>query len=417
MGNLISGANCTMIAIGFNTPLDPNALERPPLDLALAVDTSGSMRGDPIAYVRQGLLLMLPELEPGDRVTLVTYGDRAVVRVAGVSPASIALENAVRALEASGSTNLYDGLRVAFESLPEAVAGRERRVILLSDGVATTGLEDDERVLRMARGYSEQGIGLTTIGVGREFDVSLMRRLSESGAGNFYFLEDPSAVLEVFVEEVKTFLVPLALDVELALEAGTGYVVRRIYGTRQWTLSGGSARIEIPSLFVAGRTEIGEPGEGRRGGGGAILVELLPRRAATSLEAGRVGLLTMRWTSPVDGQTRTQTIDVTSRLRPGETPVEGEFADAQVEKAFIMLNLFVGFEMASERAADGSMGDALRVLQALRPNVNAWLNRQNEPDADIVADLALVDRFIDNLFAAGAAQPPPRAAPEPWPFD
>ena len=79
MGNMFNGANCTLVWAGMNSPLDPDELERPALNLAIAIDTSGSMQGDGIAYVRSGLHQMLgsaaprrshlPDrfLEPGDR--------------------------------------------------------------------------------------------------------------------------------------------------------------------------------------------------------------------------------------------------------------------------------------------------------------------------------------------------------------
>ena len=43
MGNFLTGTDCTMLLVGMNTPIDPAELERPPLNLAIAVDTSGSM--------------------------------------------------------------------------------------------------------------------------------------------------------------------------------------------------------------------------------------------------------------------------------------------------------------------------------------------------------------------------------------
>lgn len=415
MANMISGSNCTMILIGLNTPIDPAEMSRPPLDLAVSVDVSGSMSGEKIQYVQEGLLAMLPELDDADRVTLVTYSDQAEVVVVAREPASLELENAIRDLEVGGQTNIYDGLRVAYESLPEATADRQRRVILLSDGVATAGLESDARVERMARGYSAEGIGLTTIGVGDEFNVDLMRALSETGAGNFYFVEDPRAVREVFTEEVNTFLVPIASDVTIDVLEGSGYSLRRIHGTRLWGFMEGGATIRIPSLFVAGRVSVDDDQLGRRGGGGAIIVELLPRSGAANLGPGRVGELTFSYTDPVTGAPFTDVVDVESSLSPGETPEGGVFSNASVEKAFVMLNIYVGFEMAAERAKDGALSDALGVLRALRGNVANWL-RANE-DADIEADFELIDLFIDNLVAAGATNPPASAAPEPWPQD
>jgi Ca-activated chloride channel homolog len=64
MGNMLSGANCTLVLLGMNTPLDPAELERPPLHLVIALDTSGSMAGEPIEHVREGLLRLSAALRP-----------------------------------------------------------------------------------------------------------------------------------------------------------------------------------------------------------------------------------------------------------------------------------------------------------------------------------------------------------------
>ncbi|MGK0361979.1 MAG: Ca-activated chloride channel family protein, partial [Bradymonadia bacterium] len=274
-GNMISGAACTVVQIGLNSPIQLADLERPPMDLVLAIDTSGSMRGAPMEFLRLGLQRMIDGLEPGDRVAIVGYSDQAYVllpEAAGEDRAAI--EGAINQLQARGSTNIYDGLYTAFD-IAEGwqEPGRQSRVILLSDGVATTGLESGERMKLLAQAYARQGIGITTIGVGAEFDVDVMRALSEVGAGNFYFLENPAAVEEVFADEIATFLVPVALDVEINLAVGSGYRVGQAYGTNGWRggLTGGV--INIPSLFLAGRQSAAAPIEdGRRGGGGGIIV-------------------------------------------------------------------------------------------------------------------------------------------------
>ncbi len=416
MGNMISGSNCTMVLVGLNTPIDPQDLQRPALDLAIAVDTSGSMQGERISFVREGLLAMLPSLQEGDRITLVGYGDRAEVLAESLPAGSVGLENAIRALGTAGSTNIYDGLRTAFESLPtEASSDRQRRVILLSDGLTNTGLVDEPRILRLAQAYGQEGVGLTTIGVGQEFNVELMRGLSEFGAGNFYFLQDPRAVLEVFTEEVNTFLVPIAEAVDINIEAGSGYKLRRVHGTRLWSFEGKDAVISIPSLFVAGRTNAEDNDQGRRGGGGAIVAELIPDPAGSQTEPGDVGELTLTWNDPLTGEPFSQQVPVASTLAPGETPEAGLFANASVEKAFVMLNIYVGFEMAIERAASGGAVDALRVLESLRTNVTAWYQTNRDPD--IEDDLVLIGLFIQNLNRAGFSNPPQSALPDPWPQD
>ncbi|HVH98495.1 MAG TPA: VWA domain-containing protein, partial [Enhygromyxa sp.] len=249
MGNMISGSNCTVVLVGMNTPIDPAQLERPPLNLVIVVDTSGSMKGEPIERVREGLLRMRDSLEPDDRITLVGFGDEASVLVEYVAGDSDELAIAIASLEPNGSTNIYAGVREAFERVDaHAQLGWQNRVLLVSDGLATVGITSDEKIEGLAESWSELGYGLTTIGLGNDFDVELMRTLAEVGSGSFYYIEDYSAVEEVFEEEVQAFTVPLAEDVTIDATVFEGYDLRRVYGTKQAETWGNHAHIEIPIL-------------------------------------------------------------------------------------------------------------------------------------------------------------------------
>lgn len=418
MGNMITGSNCTLVLLGMNTTVDPNLLERPPLNLAVAVDTSGSMTGEPMTYVREGLYRMLGALEPDDRVSIVTFDDDARIVADYASGDSAELALAIGELRAGGMTNLYAGLRTAYEIVEDhADEHRQNRVILLSDGEATSGIINDERLVEMSRLYNERGLGLSTIGMGTQFDPTLMRRLAESGSGAFYFLEDPSAVEEVFEEEVRGFLVPLAEQLRIDLEIDGGYALRAVYGTKLFDLHGQSATIEIPTVQIAHRTSVDEQdGVGRRGGGGAIIAELVPRSSATVEQPGTVGRMSMTYRTPGSDETVSQQASITSPLDPGELPEQGHFSAGGVEKAFVMLNIFAGFEMAATRASTGDDMGALAVLESLAVSVQDWL--VEHPDHDIENDLAYLHKFIANLRARGAQSPPPeKHPPEPWPLD
>jgi Ca-activated chloride channel homolog len=417
MGNMINGSNCTLVMLGMNTPIDPATLERPPLNLAIAVDTSGSMAGESIAYVREGLYRMLDDLGADDRVSLVSFDDDAIVVVEALAGDDPELTLAIGSLQADGRTNIYDGLRVAYERVEaHADPTLQNRVILLSDGEATTGITSDTRLVEMSAAYNAEGYGLTTIGMGEGFQPELMRDLAEKGAGAFYFLEDPSAVQEVFEEEVKTFLVPLAKDVQLSFQVDPGYTLRAIYGTKQAETWGNVGQISIPTLQLAHRTAVEDDAGGRRGGGGAIIAELVPNDPARVEEAGTVGQITMTWDEPGSDEAHSTTVKIQSPLEPGETPAEGHFSFGGVEKSFVMLNIYAGFLLAAERSSYGDLGGARGVLAPLAEQVEAWL--ADNPDADIEDDLDYIDKFIANLDAHGAEDGPISPnPPNPWPQD
>jgi Ca-activated chloride channel family protein len=413
MGNMITGSNCTLVLMGMNTAIDPEQLERPPLNLSIAVDLSSSMQGEPLERVRDGLYRMRDELEPDDRVSLIGFSDAASVLVEYVGADSDELSTVIAALQPDASTNIYAGVREAFETVDaHALEGWQNRVLLVSDGVANVGITSDDKIEGLAQAWSTQGYGLTTIGLGNDFDVELMRGLAEIGSGSFYYIEDYAAVEEVFVEEVQAFTIPLAEQVTIDATMFAGYDLRRVYGTQQALTWGNDAHIEIPILQLAHRTSDSDNDNGRRGGGGAIIFELLP----TGDDPGEVGRVEFSYTVPVTGETVEQIVEITSPLGPWETPVGGLFTNDSVAKGFVMLNIYIGFEMAAERATIGDYDGALSILIPLSESVEDWLSVN--ADEDIEDDLFYVRLFIDNLESEGAVIPnTPAPAPEPWPAD
>lgn len=415
MGNMITGSRCTLLMLGMTSPIELATLERPPLDLALAIDLSGSMAGEPLSYTKAGLTSMLDALAEGDRITLVTYSDEARIVFENKDPVvdRELLLATFEDLAVYGATNIYDGLFTALASVHASQEpGRQARVILLSDGVANRGITEASRFSSLAEGYAKEGIGITSIGVGSGFDVTLMRAMSDVGAGNFYFLEDPVAVQEVFYEEVSTFLVPLALDVSITVDVQGDFQLLQAYGTRGYEGGARGAEIHIPALFLAGREAAEDPIEtGRRGGGGGVLIEVLDEGLRS--DPTSVASLALAYTDPLTGQRHGHTVLVDNPLQGGGAfpEDEGYFSDATVEKGFVVLNLFAAFELATQLAQDGDFGTARQTLTALRPSVQGWLDEN--PDADIQDDLIYVDLFIQNLPADQPATTPA----DPWTVD
>ncbi|MEZ4459640.1 MAG: VWA domain-containing protein [bacterium] len=409
---------------GMNTALDPSDYERPPLNLAIVVDISGSMQGESIDAVKLGLQDFASKLDPKDDVTLVAYSTNAKV-VVHSTPMDIdraEFIDAVKSLQAAGGTNIYAGLRQGLDIVLAAKDNnRQNRVILLSDGIATEGITDNAKIINLGETYARQDIGITTIGVGKDFDLNLMRSLSSTGAGNFYFLEDPGAVREVFIEEASSFLVPLANDVRLSFDVEGPYAVRGVYGTRIWDAQDNAGQAIIPSVFMASRqsTQDVTPDGGRRGGGGGILFELVPIPVAEVLDSTpanhKAGTLRLDYALPGTDQRVEQTVQILNPLKPAVAPEAGEFENAAVEKAFVTLNAYVGFKLATERAAVGSPGAALNVLEPLIEQLDGWL-RTND-DADIRADLELMRKLVVVVKERSGPQETLGTPPNPWPYD
>lgn len=396
-----TSASDLVLRVALNTIIQAEDLQDKPRDLIVVVDTSGSMaEDDRIAYVKQGMDLLIDELAESDRIGIVSYASNGLVRAELGAVDKWQLHEIVSSLQADGGTNIYEGLELGMQMAANNLsAERQARVILLSDGNITAGPGPDQ-VADLSETYVADGIGLTTIGVGNDFNLELMKGLAETGSGNFYYVESPEAVTEVFTEELAYFAQPIALDLEVAVQASESYRIRGVVGTRLWkndltdgvdpgtNAVGGS--VHVPALFLSSRVD-SEPGEnGRRGGGSSIYLEL--ERSGAPL-GDSFGTVTASFRLPGSDEVITQEIVIANPVGEG-LPEGGFVSHIEMLKAYAVYNFFVGFRQACEQAED-NYAAALETIQALRTSAVEWNERV--PDADISDDLALLDQFEANL--------------------
>jgi Ca-activated chloride channel family protein len=102
-----------------------------PLSVAIALDRSFSMRGEPLAAAKSAARLFLGELRPTDQVMVVAIGSEVEV-VAPLSTDRSTQYSAVADLDRWGTTSLHDAVIAAIDAIQPA-HGR-RALILLSDG-------------------------------------------------------------------------------------------------------------------------------------------------------------------------------------------------------------------------------------------------------------------------------------------
>lgn len=424
MGNLLDGNNCTMLHLGLNSPMVADPKQRPPLSLAVVIDVSGSMNGEKIDFVKQGLEVLIDGMRDEDEVAFVSYSDAAQV-VAPLDPVEsrrVELRNLVRGLNASGGTNLADGLEAGYrELLSHYDSSRQQRVILLSDGQPTVGVTQPDLIIEASRGYNSDGIGLTTVGLGSDFNVELMRDLALQADGNFYFLENTAAVNEVFEEELSFFTVPVAFDLELAVTAGDDYSFGRALGTPFWQDTSRGGKLSVPSVFLAHREaddDVTEEG-GRRGGGSALLLELMPTSSEDGDGETTIAALDFTFREPGTDTIVEEHIDVTYPFAPASLQRKGYFeADdvATVQKSFVMLNIYVGMERVS---TDFHAGRASEETTLMLDGLIAAVQDYNDEigDMDIAMDLQLLLQLRANLTAHGIGAFEPEPVADAWPAD
>jgi Ca-activated chloride channel homolog len=221
-----------VLQIGFTTAEVNERTDLRPLNLVFVIDKSGSMAGDKMARVKDGLRAMIGKLRADDIVSIVAFDSGAdVLQPARAVGYGQDLRRAIDCLETGGSTNLHGGLMLGYaEAKKYFRAGATNRVILLTDGIANEGIVDPARIAAQSSEFNGQGIDLSTIGVGMDLNNDLLRTLAQSGRGLYHFISDYKDIDKVFVNEVQSLISSVAKKVEVRVEYGSGLQLEKIYG-------------------------------------------------------------------------------------------------------------------------------------------------------------------------------------------
>jgi Ca-activated chloride channel family protein len=214
---------------------DAARADRPPMNVAIVIDHSGSMQGEKIAHARAAAAGLVERLGPADRAAVIQYDDEAQVlapMMATDAAGKARLTQAIRAIRDAGGTNLGGGLELGRdEILRNLEPGRVNREILLSDGNANVGVTDIPSLARMASDASERGVRISTIGLGIDYNEDLMERVADTGRGAYYYVKDAGGLDNVFAGELKALQATVATSAEVRLvPACAGVEIAEIYG-------------------------------------------------------------------------------------------------------------------------------------------------------------------------------------------
>jgi Ca-activated chloride channel family protein len=260
--------------------------ERPPLDIVLVIDKSGSMNGEPIAAVKTAVSHLLRLLGTDDRAGVVAF-DSDVELVLDLSrhdaDAAIAKVNAV---EGGGMTNLSGGWLKALEMLEGSVRDNAlRRIVLLTDGQANVGETNPDRLCTNTSTARARNVTTSTIGFGDSYDERLLSAMADSGAGNDYWCAGPDQAPQIFNDEFEGLASVVAQNVSVELRPSAGVIGMRVLNEFPITEVSGGVQIALGDAY-------GD--EHRR-----VIAELLvpPVRNVGPYELGEI---IVRWTSVGD---------------------------------------------------------------------------------------------------------------------
>ncbi|MBI2813304.1 MAG: VWA domain-containing protein [Opitutae bacterium] len=240
-----------VVKIGLDCLRLPPRSARPPVNLALVIDRSGSMSGDKIERAREAALELVRRLAPDDVISIVAYDTQVETLVPARRVGNArGLEAAIRSIEAAGNTALHGGvMRGAAEVRRHIEDGRYvNRVILLSDGLANVGPSSPEELGRLGHSLMKEGISVTTIGLGLGFNEDLMTRLASRSDGNTYFVENSDDLPGIFNQELGDVLNVVARRVVIEIDFPAGVRPVNFVG-REGSIRGQKAELTLNQLY------------------------------------------------------------------------------------------------------------------------------------------------------------------------
>lgn len=239
-----------VIKVSLDVPELPRENARPPVNLALVFDRSGSMSGSKIEKARQAAIEALRRLGAGDLFSLVVYDHQVETLVSAQSAANTEwIETQIRGIRPGGNTALFGAVsQGAAEVRRHADQPYVHRVILLSDGLANVGPSAPEDLARLGAALLKEGISVTTIGIGTDFNEDLMTRLAARSDGNHYFVEDSRDLSRIFAAELGDVLSVAARRVVVEVECPAGVRPLRVIG-REGRIRGNRIEIQMNQLY------------------------------------------------------------------------------------------------------------------------------------------------------------------------
>ena len=258
-----------LLQIGLSTEPIPSE-DRLPSSLVFLIDVSGSMSGhDRLPLVRRGMALLVDQLRPEDRLSIVVYAGAAGVVLETVSGDQKAdAHRALAALEAGGSTAGAEGIELAYQlAHQQFVAGGHNRVIFVTDGDFNVGPSSPGETVDLVAGHVDSGIYLTVLGVGLgNLQDQTLGRLADSGNGAYHYLDSPAEARRALLEQLGSALSPVADDLKLQIEFNPARVER-------YRLLGYMNRRLAPDQFADADVDAGDLGAGHSV---TALYELVP---------------------------------------------------------------------------------------------------------------------------------------------
>jgi Ca-activated chloride channel homolog len=338
--------------------------ERAPLALALVVDVSGSMQGDPIAHVIKSCELLADLLGERDQLAIITFSGHGGVRCGLTTMTAAGRAQIARSLQTitvDGGTNLHGGIEVAAGVLVTAPAGLRRAMVVMSDGHPNIGISAPAGLASYVAGLK---LAVSSLGFGMSHDENVLVAIATAGSGRYTYIPDPVLARVDLARAALAHSGIVADQLELRIELAEGVELLQLLPASPLRVGGKGVATAIGDVFVD---------EGR-----AIALELALQ--LSPLATGRLAAITVSGRAPSGSALRT-TASLDVDIRAGARMV-----DRDAQRDIVMVQADTARAQARAQADRGAMSAAATILRQIAARIDATEGFVRN-DASLLAEL------------------------------
>jgi Ca-activated chloride channel family protein len=326
-----------------------------PINVCLVIDRSTSMQGERMDVVKSTAIELVRQLRAEDNLSIVAFSDRAETLVsAGQRLSRNAIEDQIKHITTGGGTEIFHGLESGYmEVRSKANRSSVNHIVLITDG-RTYG--DEERCMQIAEQAATYGIGISSLGIGNEWNDIFLDRLASRTGGNSVYVSHAGDIKQFLWQKFSGLGQIYAERVGLELFFNPG--VELTYAFR---LSPEVSPLQnyspIPLGSIPIKSNLG------------ILLEMKAPPLYTSVE--QFTLADGKITLDVPGVSKTGLKLPIHLSRPVSTTQLVQPPSTRLLQAMSRLNLYRMQERAHQQLADGEQESATRHLQHLATHLFA----------------------------------------------
>ncbi len=324
------------------------------LNLGLVLDHSGSMRGKAMDTVKQAAKELIQRLQPGDRISIISFDHEAKVIVPNQlveNPDLIASQ--LDLLTAAGGTNIDAGIKAGIEELAKGKKDTISQLLLLTDGENEHG--DNDRCLKLAELATSYTMTINALGFGDRWNQDVLEEIADAGGGALSHIATPDQASQEFEKLFNRVETITLTNAHLSLHMLDGTRLAELKPIAQVS----PETIELPVISEADTAMVRL---------GDVMVDtprvVLANLYLPQLPAGThtIAQIQVAYDNPATGET-----GILSEMLPLQTAVQATYQPApnpEVQTNILALAKYRQTQIAEKKLAQGDRQGAATMLQS-----------------------------------------------------